>query len=130
MKRSCVALMMWVGLSLLGCGGSEFEEAPLSEADERTVSQFATCTATCSGGSSVSCAGTTCSSTNNHGVTCDGVFKACGASCGGLPSCNLYSNQKCTTPNAIKSCCNPSTGRPDELLCSGSMSTGYRWLYF
>ncbi|NOK17251.1 hypothetical protein [Corallococcus carmarthensis] len=130
MKLSLAAMVTLVGLSLLGCGGPALEDTMGPEAEARTVSQFGTCTATCAGGSSVSCTGTTCSSTDNQGVTCDGVFKGCASSCGGLPSCNLYSNQKCTTPNATKACCNPTTQRPDSLLCSGSVTSGYRWLYY
>ncbi|NOJ91427.1 hypothetical protein D7W82_12300 [Corallococcus sp. CA049B] len=130
MKLSLAAMVMWVGLSLVGCGGPALDDAMASEAEARTVSQFGTCTATCAGGTSVSCTGTTCTSTDNQGVTCDGVSTACPSSCGGLPSCSLYVNQRCTTPNATKACCNATSHTPDSLLCSGSATTGYRWLNY
>ncbi|WP_338281090.1 hypothetical protein [Corallococcus caeni] len=39
-------------------------------------------------------------------------------------------NQRCTTPNATKDCCNATSHSVNSLLCSGSASTGYRWLNF
>ncbi|MBN9686142.1 hypothetical protein JYJ93_27210 [Corallococcus sp. NCSPR001] len=128
MKLSLSALVTLVGLSLIGCGGPALDDSLTPEAEARTVSQFGTCTATCAGGTSVSCTGTTCSSTDNQGVTCDGVLTACPSSCGGLLSCSTYVNQRCTTPGATKACCNATTHAPDSLLCSGSAATGYRWL--
>ncbi|MBN8471471.1 hypothetical protein JYJ95_33615 [Corallococcus exiguus] len=130
MKLSLAAMATFIGFSLLGCGGPALEDTLAPEAEARTVSQLATCTATCAGGTSVSCTGTTCTSTNDQGVTCDGVFSACQPSCSGLPSCSLYVNKRCTTPNATKDCCNATTQRPNSLLCSGSATTGYRWLNY
>lgn len=52
------------------------------------------------------------------------------SSCDGLPSCSLYVNQRCTTPGATKDCCNITSQTPNSLICSGSASTGYRWLNY
>jgi hypothetical protein len=48
----------------------------------------------------------------------------------GLPSCSLYVNLRCTTPGATKECCNTTSQTPNSLICSGSASTGYRWLNY
>ncbi|MBN8226858.1 hypothetical protein JYK02_04965 [Corallococcus macrosporus] len=130
MKLSLAAMVTLVGISLLGCGGPALEDTMAPEAEARTVSQFGTCTAACSGGTSVSCTGATCSSTDYQGVTCDGVLTACPSTCAGLPSCSLYVNLRCTTPGATKECCNATSHQPNSLLCSGSASTGYRWLNY
>lgn len=131
MKRSFVVMATFISLSFLGCGGpvSEAESevaAPESEASSGTVSQFATCTALCSGGS-VSCSGTTCSSTNYQGVTCDGVFKAC-ASCSGYATCDSIAGTLCSVEGAERLCC--SGGATGMLTCGrNSFSTRLRWLY-
>ncbi|MDC0713130.1 hypothetical protein POL68_32000 [Stigmatella sp. ncwal1] len=127
MKRSLATMLVFVGLSLLGCGGpvTEPETAPDTDAPT-TVSQLSTCTASCPGGTSVSCTGASCSATDNQGVTCGGTFYACG--CGNLPACSAYSNKICTSPGQQLSCCN--NGHPDALLCSSAGGTTYRWYYF
>jgi hypothetical protein len=133
MKRSFVVMAAFISLSLLGCGGpvSEVESevaAPETEETSGTVSQFATCTALCSGGGSVSCTGTTCSSTNYQGVTCDGVFKSCGPSCSGYPTCDSIAGTLCSVEGAERLCCSGSaTG---SLICGrNSFSSRLRWLY-
>lgn len=78
MKRALVVFAAFVGVSLLGCGLPPTDAEPEAPAEEGgTVSQFATCTALCGGGQSVSCTGNTCSATNYSGVSCDNVFTAC-----------------------------------------------------
>ncbi|GEN09613.1 hypothetical protein SAMN05443572_109266 [Myxococcus fulvus] len=129
-------LALWFGSVLVGCGGAEVME-PLvpAPADEgATHSQFAVCTVSCPGSTSVSCSGTTCSGTDGQGVTCDGVFTACSASaCSGLPACSQYANQSCfrSQIGTQMACCSGG-GFADALLCSASSSspTGARWLYF
>lgn len=135
MKPSGIMLALFVGLSLIGCGGAELEPTPVAPPEEvATHSQFATCIAICNGNSpSVSCSGTTCSSTNGQGVTCDGVFTACAPpSCSGLPACSAYGNQPCfrNQVGTTMACCTPSG--QDALLCglSSGSPTGARWLYF
>ena len=78
MKRALVVFAAFVSVSLLGCGGQPTGAEPEAPAEEGgTVSQFATCSALCDGGQSVSCTGNTCSATNYSGVTCNNVFTAC-----------------------------------------------------
>ena len=48
----------------------------------------------------------------------------------GLPSCSLYVNLRCTTPGATKDCCNATSHTPNSLICSGSATSGYRWLNY
>ncbi|MFP2907815.1 hypothetical protein ACLESD_22760 [Pyxidicoccus sp. 3LFB2] len=133
MKRSMVVMAVFLGLSLVGCGGAvseaEGEAAPVSgEESSGTVSQFATCTALCSGGGSVSCTGNTCSSTNYQGVTCDGVFKSCGPSCSGYPTCDSIAGTLCSVEGAERLCC--SGGATGSLICGrNSFSSRLRWLY-
>ncbi|MFP2933097.1 hypothetical protein ACLESO_49705 [Pyxidicoccus sp. 3LG] len=127
MKRSLAVMAAFVGLFLVGCGGAplEAESEPVPQAGESgTVSQFATCTATCGVGLSVSCTGTTCSSTDYQGVTCNGVFTSCSqATCSGLPACSRYANWACSPNGATMNCCNGSSS--DSLICSNG-----RWLYY
>lgn len=132
MKRSLVVMAAFLGLSLLGCGGpvAEPEAAPVpASGEESTVSQFATCTALCTGGGSVSCSGTTCSSTNYQGVTCNGVFTPCPSTCSGYPTCDSLAGTLCSVEGAEQYCC--STGGGTNLLTCGrnSFSTRLRWLY-
>ncbi|MFP2907814.1 hypothetical protein ACLESD_22755 [Pyxidicoccus sp. 3LFB2] len=133
MKRSMVVMAVFLGLSLVGCGGAvseaeEAEAAPVS-GEASTVSQFATCYAACSGGQTVSCSGTSCSSTDFQGVTCNGVFTPCPAppTCGsGIPECSAIANTRCFTENATQACC--SGGFTTELYCSRA-GTRLLWLY-
>ncbi|WP_164014754.1 hypothetical protein [Pyxidicoccus trucidator] len=131
MKHSFAVLVAFLSLSLLGCGGAatETEAGAAPEMGEQaTVSQFATCTALCNGGQSVSCSGTTCSSTNYQGVTCNGVFTACPATCSGLPTCTSLAGTSCSVEGAEQQCC--SGGATGLLTCGrNSFSPKLRWLY-
>ncbi len=84
MKRSLFVLTAFVSLSLLACGGPPVEAEPLGEVSQELV----TCTATCIGGQTVSCSGTTCSATEYSGVTCNGVFTACPPPSDPPPTCD------------------------------------------
>jgi hypothetical protein len=132
MKRSMVVMAVFLGLSLMACGGTmsdaELEPGSAPErGEESTVSQFATCTAVCSGGGSVSCTGTPCSSADGQGVTCNGVFTPCpAAGCTGLPACSSLANTRCYTEGEIAPCCAGSF--TSDVTCS--MSTKFLvWQY-
>lgn len=124
MKRALFAMVAVVSVTLLGCGGPAVVEEPEStEAPE--VSQQAVCTAVCSGGTSVSCSGTTCSSTDYQGVTCNGVFKACpatGPGCApGLPTCQSLQGLSCRPVGANQECC---WGTYSEICSCNAVTTG------
>jgi len=128
MRLPMAVMMTCAALFFLGCGAPEADDspAPFSE-DDGTVTQFGTCTALCNGGASVSCSGTTCSSTDGQGVTCDGVFKAC--ACSGLPLCSQYAGKSCSPLYSRLPCCNNNT--PDELVCStNGVSGALTWLFW
>ncbi|NMO17728.1 hypothetical protein HPC49_23830 [Pyxidicoccus fallax] len=133
MKRSLAVLAAVIGFSLLGCGGTgteEVMEATPEAGEESTVSQFATCTATCGNGStSVSCSGSTCSASDFQGVTCNGVFKPCPPPpCSGYPTCTSLLNTYCSVEGAEQACC---SGTSTTFLTCGRNSTSPRlqWLY-
>ncbi len=128
MKRTLFAMAAVVSITLLGCGGSAaLEEAESTE--NQTVSQQAVCTAVCSGGTSVSCSGTTCSSTNYQGVTCNGVFTPCPttSSCApGLPTCQSLQLKFCSPVGATKECCWGSYSEICSCNSTGSTASG-KW---
>lgn len=106
MKRSLIAMAAFVSVSLLGCGLPTVD----TEAEElEAVSQeLVTCTATCSGGQTVSCTGTTCSATEYQGVTCDGVFTSCSGTSTCLPSlptCDSFYGKTCKPAGTRQYCC-------------------------
>lgn len=84
MKHSVIVMAAFVGFSLLGCGGPTVESEELGEVSQ----ELTTCSATCSGGQTVSCTGTTCSATQYSGVTCDGVFTPCPSTYPPPPTCD------------------------------------------
>jgi hypothetical protein len=132
MKNSFAVMVTFLGLSLLGCGGAvsepEAEAAPDETGEHATVSQFATCTALCNGGQSVSCSGTTCSSSNYSGVTCNGVFVACPPACSGYPTCTSIAGKLCSVEGAEQLCC--SGGSTNILTCGNNLADPrLRWLY-
>ncbi|NTX04423.1 MULTISPECIES: hypothetical protein [Myxococcus] len=80
MKRAIVMMAAVLGVSLMGCGGADLATPNgevVSEEVQDVSQELVTCTATCYGGTSVSCTGTTCSYVNNQSVTCDGVVHYC-----------------------------------------------------
>jgi len=103
MKRAFVMMVAVLGMSLLGCGGADDLAASTDEvvsSDEvQDVSQeLVTCTATCYGGTSVSCTGTTCSYINFQSVTCDGVVTNCPPTVcpGEYRACFSLSGRRCS----------------------------------
>ncbi len=127
MKRSFIAMAAVVSVTLLGCGVPAAQDEAESP-ESSTVSQQAVCTAVCSGGTSVSCSGTTCSSTNYQGVTCNGVFTPCPttSSCApGLPTCQSMQGMSCRPVGATQECC---WGTYSELCsCNSTGSFSGKW---
>lgn len=122
--RSLLVMAAFVSLSLLGCGGSTAttESEELSSAAQ----ELTTCTATCSGGQTVSCSGTTCSAVDNSGVTCDGVSTACPPpTCANtsLPQCSTLAGRLCTTQGASQDCCDE--GQESYCVCTRTIPA--RW---
>ncbi len=130
MKHALAALLSAVSLSVLGCGDTEALTPEGSTPPEGQVSQQSTCTALCDSGQSVSCTGTTCSSTDYSGVSCDGVFTACpGFTCpGGQPQCSDYEHTPCSSRGREVECCEGN--RPNFCLCAGVLGGRYQWLCF
>jgi hypothetical protein len=122
MKQALLAMAVVASLSLLGCGGAVAEEKPepLAVSEQEVV----TCSASCTDGSTVSCSGTTCSATQNQGVTCDGVTTSCPPppppSCDpSLPRCENLQGQACWPRGTRKDCC-LMDGWPSWCSCSPS----------
>ncbi|WAM28802.1 hypothetical protein [Myxococcus sp. NMCA1] len=130
MKHALAALLAAVSLAVLGCGSTEALDAEELPPPEDAVSQMAVCTAQCAYGPAVSCSGTSCSSTDNHGVTCDGMFTACPPvpnNCpGNLPACDDIEGATCPRSGIETQCC-----RVDSITtcaCFGISTSPRRWL--
>jgi hypothetical protein len=108
----------FVSLSLLGCGGPTIAE-PGAEEFSAVSQEVTTCTASCSGGQTVSCSGNTCSAVDYDGVTCDGVYTACPVpTCAdtSLPQCDSLAGRLCANPGGYTSCCDE--GVESYCVCS------------
>lgn len=108
MTRSLVVMAAFVGLSLLGCGGATEASGPEAGELSAVSQEVTTCTATCSGGQTVSCTGNACSALDNDGVTCDGVYTPCPVpTCANtaLPQCSTLAGRLCTNPGGYNYCC-------------------------
>ncbi|RYZ43667.1 MAG: hypothetical protein EOO71_02525 [Myxococcaceae bacterium] len=133
MKRALAVLVTLVGLSVVGCGGPTSDTdatgaLPPSEEGGR-VSQLATCSASCGASLSVSCTGSSCSSQDGQGVTCNGVFTSCAsqAVCTGLPACSTYANKQCQPPGDEMDCC--LSNAVALLVCTGSGGSHGVWRF-
>jgi hypothetical protein len=73
--RSCFVASV-SALFILGCGGTVIPAATPS-INEGSVQAQAWCSAKCSGGTSISCSGSTCQAVDYQYVICDGVRTNC-----------------------------------------------------
>lgn len=130
MKHAFAALLVAVSLAVVGCGNTDVLDSEDVAPLEDNVSQMGTCTAQCAYGPAVSCSGTSCSSTDNQGVTCDGVFTACPPvpnHCpGNVPSCADIEGSTCPRNGIETECCRVDT--VTFCTCFGFNTSPRRWL--
>ncbi|NNB99230.1 hypothetical protein HI113_35600 [Corallococcus exiguus] len=77
MKRFLFVAMAVLGLQTVACGGPMEAEDALQPQEGSEVTAMAVCTASCPGGTSVSCSGNHCEAVEGQAVMCDGQWKDC-----------------------------------------------------
>ncbi|RKH03773.1 hypothetical protein D7X32_12840 [Corallococcus carmarthensis] len=69
--------MAVLGLQTAACGGPMEEQEALQPQEGSEVTAMAVCTASCPGGTTVSCTGNHCEAVEGQAVMCDGQWKNC-----------------------------------------------------
>ncbi len=115
MKLHVIAFAAFVGVSLLGCGGSSVAEeaGSLEEVSQALCNVSVACPY---GWAPVSCAGISCSGQDGSHVTCDGNTTYCQPPpCTASSSCEEVNGSQCFSGQR-KECC-WDNGDPGDCFC-------------